>query len=115
MITQFENGFITKSKLNELVDGINALDIVVLTEDITKTVGNGGDFTTLNLAINWCKKVMPNGHTVTLQLVAGFIMAEQILLENVNLGFVTISSIDATNFITNLKFAHFKSPLFTVF
>ena len=36
MITQFENGFITKSKLNELVDGINAT--VVLTENITKTV-----------------------------------------------------------------------------
>ena len=33
MITEFENGFITKSILNELVDGINALDIVVLTEN----------------------------------------------------------------------------------
>ena len=43
MITQFENGFITKSKLNEMVDGINALDIVVLTKNITKTVGIGGD------------------------------------------------------------------------
>ena len=73
MITQFENGFITKSKLNEMVDGINAT--VVLTENVTKTVGIGGDFATLNLAIDWCKKVIPNGHTVTLQLVAGFIMA----------------------------------------
>ena len=92
MITQFENGFITKSKLNEMVDGINALDIVVLTENITKTVGSGGDFATLNLAINWCKKVMPNGHTVTLQLVAGFIMAESVLIESCDFRFVTIIS-----------------------
>ena len=82
MITQFENGFITKSKLNELVDGINANsgdiadiktksdNIIVLTGDITKTVGTLGDFATLNLAINWCKKVLPNGYKVTLQLVA---------------------------------------------
>ena len=47
MITQFENGFITKSKLNELVDGINANtgDIVdinarMLIADVTKTVGS---------------------------------------------------------------------------
>ena len=126
-ITQFENGFITKAKLNELVDGINANtdklnemidginansediveiktksdNIVVLTESVTKTVGSGGDFATLNLAINWCKKVIPNGYTVTLQLVAGFVMAEQILLKNMNLGFVTISSIDATVMVTS--------------
>ena len=58
MITQFESGFITKSKLNELVDGINALDIVVLTEDITKTVGSGGDFATLSRAFEWCSRVV---------------------------------------------------------
>ena len=90
MITQFENGFITKSKLNELVDGINALDIVVLTEDITKTVGIGGDFATLNLAIDWCKKVIPNGYTVTLKLVVGFVMAESVLIESCDLRFVKI-------------------------
>ena len=98
MIAQFENGFITKSKLNEMVDGINAT--VVLTENVTKTVGSGGDFATLNLAIDWCKKVIPNGYTVTLQLVSGFIMAEQILLKNTNLGFVTISSVDAIVMVT---------------
>lgn len=101
MITEFQDGFITKTKLNELVGGINALDIIVLTADATKTVGVGGDFTTLNLAINWCKKVIPNGYKVTLQLMAGFVMAEQILLENLDLGFVTISSVDATVMVTS--------------
>ena len=98
-IAQFVNGLITKLKLNELVDGINAnsteLDkVILLSADVTKTVGTGGDFTTLNEAINWCKKVVPNGHIVALNLLSGFVMAEQILLENVDLGFVTISSID---------------------
>ena len=99
-IAQFVNGLITKLRLNELVDGINAnsteLDkVILLSTDITKTVGTGGDFTTLNEAINWCKKVVPNGHKVDLNLLSGFVMAEQILLENVNLGFVTINSIDS--------------------
>ena len=101
MITEFQDGFITKAKLNELVGGINALDSIVLTADATKTVGSGGDFATLNLAINWCKKVIPNGYKVTLQLMAGFVMAEQILLENLDLGFVTISSVDATVMVTS--------------
>ena len=99
MITEFQDGFITKTKLNELVGGINnnterlaEVDVIVLTDNTTKTVGSGGDFTTLNLAINWCKKVIPNGYKVTLQLMAGFVMAESVLLENVDLRFVTIIS-----------------------
>ena len=97
MITEFQDGFVTKTKLNELVGGINDINskIMMLTDNITKTVGAGGDFTTLNLAISWCKKIFPNGYKVTLQLMTGFIMAEQILLENVNLGFITISSVDS--------------------
>ena len=53
MITQFENGFITKSKLNELVDGINASvadttsinsilsNIVILNSNITENIVTG--------------------------------------------------------------------------
>ena len=48
MITEFENGFITKVKLNEMVDGINAnseevidINARILTADMTKTVGSG--------------------------------------------------------------------------
>jgi hypothetical protein len=55
MITRFQDGFITKSKLNEMVDGINAnaediSDLVlsinskILIGNISKTVGIGGDF-----------------------------------------------------------------------
>ena len=101
MITEFQDGFITKTKLNELVGGINDINSKTLTADVTKTIGVGGDFTTINLALIWCRSLIPNGHKVTLQLMAGFVMAEQILLENLDLGFVTISSVDATVMVTS--------------
>ena len=34
MITEFQDGFITKTKLNELVGGINALDSMTANETI---------------------------------------------------------------------------------
>ena len=54
MITEFQDGFITKTKLNELVGGINDINskIIMLTDNITKTVGVGGDFATITEAIN---------------------------------------------------------------
>ena len=111
MITQFENGFITKSKLNEMVDGINAnsdsiagvnlglsnliteINAKVLTADITKTVGIGGDFVTLTEALNWCKTLIPNGFTLTLSLLVGY-QIEPLDYTNVNFGFVTLISSD---------------------
>ncbi len=95
MITEFQDGFITKTKLNELVGEINANSvglekIVILTENITKIVGTGGDFTTLNSAINWCSKVKPDGYKVELIIKSGYIFSEQIIYENVNFGFITI-------------------------
>lgn len=120
MITEFQDGFITKSKLNELVGGVNTNasniveiktktdNIVVLTGDITKTVGAGGDFTTLNLAINWCKKVIPNGYNITISILSGTIIQEYIYLENQILPFVTISSVDSIvtidgNYLTDVE------------
>lgn len=128
MITNFQDGFITKTKLNELVGGINAnserlaeLDIVVLTGNIIKTVGTGGDFTTLNLAIGWCKKVISNGYKVTLNILAATIIQEYVYIENCNLGFVEIASVDSTvtidgtyltNVITNsVYFIHGKNSI----
>lgn len=100
-IAQFENGLITKNKMNELVNGINGnsesiatIEARVLTANITKTVGVGGDFATLNEAINWCKRVIPNGYLVTISILSGTIIAEQVMIENVDLSFVQIDSID---------------------
>ena len=110
MITQFENGFITKGKLNELVDGINAnaedisglssdlsnliieINAKVLTANISKTVGIGGDFTTLTEALEWCKLLNNNGYIVTLKILTGYIFNTQISLLNANLSFVIIEA-----------------------
>lgn len=108
MITEFQDGFITKTKLNELVGGINANsegiidinvkleDMVAITVDTTKTVGTGGDFVTLTEALNWCKRLKAIDCTVTLNLLSGYIWNEDIILNKSDLGFVIITSVDAT-------------------
>ena len=105
MITEFQDGFITKTKLNELVGGINDIDSNILTADITKTVGSGGDFTTLNLAIDWCKKVIPNGYNLAL-VITDSVIKEYLFIENCNLGFVEIASANGST-ITEKKFLTF--------
>ena len=129
MITQFENGFITKTKLNELVDGINAntgditdtnatlsnivdginantgditdinatlSNIVVLNSNMTKTIGTGGDFTTITKAFEWCSRVIPTKYKVTLQLLTGFTWSELVTINDVDFGFVILTSADGT-------------------
>ena len=96
MITEFQDGFITKTKLNELVGGINDINSKTLTANVTKTVGSGGDFTTLNLAIDWCKKVIPNGYKVTISVIGGTIIQESLIFKNVDLRFVEIISSDSS-------------------
>lgn len=102
MITEFQDGFITKTKLNELVGGINnnterlaELDVIVLNENTTKTVGSGGDFTTLNLAIDWCKNIMPNNYNIYINILSGYKPMNGLLFEGLNLDFITIGSEDA--------------------
>ena len=118
MITEFQDGFITKTKLNELVGGINAnnedlsnliietnansedlsnliieINAKVLTANVTKTVGSGGDFVTLTEALNWCKTLIPNGFTLTLSLLVGY-QIEPLDYTNVDFGFVNLISSD---------------------
>ncbi len=104
MITEFQDGFITKTKLNELVGGINAnsedisdliieINAKVLTANVTKTVGSGGDFVTLTEALNWCKTLIPNRFTLTLSLLVGY-QIEPLDYTNVDFGFVNLISSD---------------------
>ena len=113
-ITQFENGFITKSKLNEMVDSINAntgdvADIDsrvgllessipkksdILSANETKTFGPGGYFATLAEALTHYSSYISNGYTVNLNAVVGYNFNESITLNYVDLGFVIIGSSD---------------------
>ena len=77
-----------------------------LTSSVTLKVGSGGQYTTINAALEYAvKKYYPiflSGGTkprVTIQLQAGFVMAEQVLVESLDLSWITITGVDAETVI----------------
>ena len=94
-IAQFENGLITKDMMNELVDNINNR-VIGLDSNITKTVGTGGDFTTLNSAIDWCRGYYSREYKIILTIKSGTTLSEQIVFKNDDLRFVEIISEDSS-------------------
>jgi len=73
--------------------------------DITVTVGTGGDYPTINAALEYLSKLQPvyasAGITATINLLTGFVMAEQVLVRGLDMGWVTITGVDAETTITN--------------
>ena len=77
-----------------------------LTSSVTLKVGSGEQFPTINAALGYAvKKYYPiflSGGTkprVTIQLQAGFVMAEQVLVESLDLSWITITGVDAETVI----------------
>jgi len=77
-----------------------------LTSSVTLKVGSGEQFPTINAALEYAvKKYYPiflSGGTkprVTIQLQAGFVMAEQVLVESLDLSWITITGVDAETVI----------------
>ena len=74
-------------------------------ENITVTVGTGGDYPTINAALEYLSKLQPvyasAGITATINLLTGFTMAEQVLVRGLDMGWVTITGADAETTITN--------------
>jgi len=70
-----------------------------ITASALYTVGSGGNYATLNAALEALSMKYPQykaaGVRVTLQLVSGYIMTEQVLVDAVDLGWITITSVDA--------------------
>ena len=119
MITQFENGFITKSKLNELVDGINANtdNMIGMTANEIIYVGNGQMYITLSSALDYAKNRKPNrDYKIEIIIKSGTIISKQLIYENADFGHVILSSedtevnIDVSGF-TIAKFGAYK-PFF---
>ena len=77
----------------------NLSDNLPIAADITVTVGSGGDYPTINAALEALSRKYPlykkEGHTVEISLLSGFIMQEQVLLRGVDLSYITISSVSA--------------------
>lgn len=68
----------------------------------TWQVGSTGDFATINAGISYLiKTYYPTGAAVaTLNLQAGFVMQEQVLIDGIDLSWITITGTDATTAIT---------------
>lgn len=64
----------------------------------TVTVGSGGDYATINLALEQLSKIVPayksGGFTATINILSGTTISEQILINGVNLSFISITSDD---------------------
>jgi len=73
--------------------------------DITVTVGTGGDYPTINAALEYLSKLQPvydsAGITATINLLTGFVMPEQVLVRGLDLGWITITGADAETTIAN--------------
>ena len=72
-----------------------------LTQDKIVTVGSGGDFDTINAALEnivalYYPKYISGGHCprVTINLLHDFVMAEQVLVESLDLSWITITGDD---------------------
>ena len=73
--------------------------------DITVTVGAGADFETINEALTHLSNFYPEyknaGVTATIELQAGFVMSEQVLVRGIDFGWVTITGVDTQTTINN--------------
>jgi hypothetical protein len=77
----------------------------ILTDNITVTVGTGGNYATINEALAYLTTRYPiyktgGGVAATISLLTGYVMAEQVLVSGIDLGWITITSVDATVSIT---------------
>ena len=98
------DGFLTHSAETHR-DALGAKGI--MSSSIVYSIGSGGDFPTYNAALEFLTKRGPQyfaadpvGARVFLQGVAGFVMAEQILVDGINLSWISITGVDAETSIT---------------
>ena len=73
--------------------------------NITVNVGAGQTYTTINQALEYLSGFYPmykqSGITATINLKAGFVMAEQVLVSGIDLGWITVVGEDAETIITH--------------
>jgi hypothetical protein len=101
---------ITQDVLDEATQSVtNVIEsngsAVRVSSDITVTVGSGGQYTTINEALEYLSTLYPlyknTGVTATISLLTGFVMAEQVLVRGLDFGWVTITGVDAETTITH--------------
>ena len=71
-----------------------------LRENVKVTVGAGGDFATINAAVLHLSRFTPDlGVTAEVELQSGFVMMKQLFVEGLDLGWITITGVDAETVI----------------
>ena len=107
----------TETEVNNLLNAKASLQAT----ELTVTVGAGGDYPTINAALEYLSKLQPvypsyptpsypsglqpvydfAGITATINLLTGFVMPEQVLVRGLDLGWITITGADAETTIAN--------------
>jgi len=72
----------------------------VLTSAVTVTVGSGGDYSTINAALTGLTTQFPTYQSTaaraTINILSGTQITEQVIVDGIDLSWVTITSVDAT-------------------
>ena len=93
------------SGLNQSTDTSDNTTAKLNSTNITVDVGAGQTYTTINQALEYLSGFYPmykkSGVTATINLKAGFVMEEQVLVSGIDLGWITIVGEDAETIITH--------------
>ena len=91
--------------LDQRMDTLDNTTVKLKSTNITVNVGVGQTYTTINQALEYLSGFYPmykqSGVTATINLKAGFVMAEQVLVSGIDLGWITIVGEDAETIITH--------------
>lgn len=91
--------------LDQRIDTLDNTTAKLKSTNITVNVGAGQTYTTINQALEYLSGFYPmykkSGITAIINLKAGFVMAEQVLVSGIDLGWITIVGEDAETIITH--------------
>jgi len=94
-----------KAYSNQKSNALLNLKVNKIDTNITVTVGLGGQYSTINAALEYLSGFYPlhktAGVTATINLLAGFVMEEQVLVRGLSLGWIAITGADAETTITH--------------
>jgi hypothetical protein len=91
----------------------NGLYIKGIESNTTVTVGTGGDFSSMNAALEYLHRLKPrydvDGVIATINLLSGFTVEEQIIIYGLDLGWVEITGADSSTTVSTSAIT--KTPL----
>src|SRR5690625_1253854 len=75
----------------------------ILNESLLYTIGEGGDFNTLNEALTQLSRIKTShineGYDIELKFLSGYVVREQTFIRNIDLSYITLTSEDSEVFV----------------